>query len=125
MKQRGTDTRPWRYVWTLLVFLGALFLAGCAVHSVKSHAFAQLDRLENEFKRGVSTKADVLAVLGEPDGSGGALFPTSAHWSDVWYYEASHGSVSSVDQNILLVYFRGEVFDGFMWFSNKADVSMR
>jgi len=109
----------------LAMLLGAMFLPGCAVHTVKSQAFSKLDQLETELKRGVSTKADVITLLGEPDGSGGAQFPTASYENDVWYYEASRASLSNMDQNILLVYFREEVFDGFMWFSNNADVDMR
>lgn len=124
-RQQGSGaSRSW-CVRSFALLLGAMLLAGCAVQTVKSQAFSRLDRLETEFKQGVSTKADVLTVLGEPDGSGGAIFPTASYGSDVWYYEASRSSLSGINQNILLVYFRGEVFDGFMWFSNDANLSMR
>lgn len=109
----------------LAMLVGAVFLPGCAVHTVKSQAFSKLDQLEAELKRGVSTKADVITLLGEPDGSGGAQLPSSSHENDVWYYEASRASLSNMNQKILLVYFREEVFDGFMWFSNSADIDMR
>ncbi len=124
MRQQGSGGRRSWCATSFALLLGGILLAGCAVQTVKSQAFSRLDRLEAEFKRGVSTKADVLTVLGEPDGSGGAIFPTASHGSDVWYYEATRSSLSSLNQNILLVYFRGEEFEGFMWFSNDADVSM-
>ncbi len=124
MRQQGSGVRrSWR-VRSIALVLGGMLLAGCAVQTVKTQAFSRIDRLETEFKRGVSTKADVLTVLGEPDGSGGAIFPTASHGSDVWYYEAYRSSLSSLSQKILLVYFKGEEFDGFMWFSNDADVSL-
>ena len=123
-RQGSGASRSW-CVRSFALLLGAMLLAGCAVQTVKTQAFSRLDRLETEFKQGVSTKADVLTVLGEPDGSGGAIFPTASYGSDVWYYEASRSSLSGINMNILLVYFRGEVFDGFMWFSNDADLSMR
>lgn len=125
-RQRYKVTR-WARAKFLAMLVGALFLPGCVVHvhTVKSQAFSKLDQLETELKRGVSTKADVITLLGEPDGSGGAQFPTASYDNDVWYYEASRASLSNMDQNILLVYFREEVFDGFMWFSNNADVDLR
>ena len=124
MRQQGSGaSRSW-CVRSFALLLGGMLLAGCAVQTVKSQAFSRIDRLETEFKRGVSTKADVLTVLGGPDGSGGAVFPTASHGSDVWYYEAYRSSLSSSSQKILLVYFKGEEFDGFMWFSNDADLSM-
>ncbi len=124
MRRQGSGaSRSW-CVRSFALLLGAMLLAGCAVETVKSQAFSRIDRLETEFKRGVSTKADVLTVLGEPDGSGGAIFPTASYGSDVWYYEAYRSSLSGLNQKILLVYFKGEEFDGFMWFSNDADLSM-
>ncbi len=124
MRRQGNGaSRSW-CVRSFALLLGAMLLAGCAVQTVKSQAFSRVDRLETEFKRGVSTKADVLTVLGEPDGSGGAIFPTASYGSDVWYYEAYRSSLSGLNQKILLVYFKGEEFDGFMWFSNDADVSL-
>lgn len=101
-----------------------VMLAGC-VQTVKTQALTKLDQLETGLKRGQSSKSDVLFLLGEPDGSGGAIFPTAAYGSDVWYYEASRSTLSSVRQKILLVYFKGGVFDGFMWFTNDADVSLQ
>ncbi len=125
MRQQGSGAgRSW-CVRSFSLLLGGMLLAGCAVQTVKTQAFSRLDRLETEFRRCVSTKADVLTVLGEPDGSGGAIFPTASYGNDVWYYEASRSSLSDINQKILLVYFKGEVFDGFMWFSNAADLSMR
>jgi outer membrane protein assembly factor BamE (lipoprotein component of BamABCDE complex) len=97
-------------------------LAGCAAETRKSQALSQLDRLEGELQKGVSTKADVLFLLGEPSGSGGAEFPTAQHANDVWYYEASNASMSGVNMNILLIYFKDDAYDGFMWFSNEADI---
>ena len=124
MRRQGSGANRSWCVRSFALLLGAMLLAGCAVQTVKSQAVSRVDRLETEFKRGVSTKADVLTVLGEPDGSGGAMFPTASRASDVWYYEAYRSSLSGLNQKILLVYFKGEEFDGFMWFSNDADLSM-
>ncbi len=97
-------------------------LTGCAAETRKSQALSRLDRIESELKRGVSTKADILFLLGEPSGSGGAMFPTASHANEVWYYEASGASLTSLELKILLIYFNRDTYDGFMWFSNDADL---
>ncbi len=94
MRQQGSGaSRSW-CVRSFALLLGGMLLAGCAVQTVKSQAFSRIDRLETELERGVSTKADVLTMLGEPDGSGGAMFPTASQASDVWYYEANDADLS-------------------------------
>lgn len=103
-------------------FVVGATLTGCAVETRKSQAFSRLDRLESELKRGVATKADVLFLLGEPSGSGEAMLPTASQPNEVWYYEASGASMSSLKLKILLIYFEGDTYGGFMWYSNDADI---
>ena len=124
MRQQGSGGRRSWCATAFALLLGGILLAGCAAQTVKTQAFSRRDQLESELHRGVSLKADVLTLLGEPDGSGGAIFPTASSGNDVWFYEASRASLSGINMNILLVHFRGEVFDGFMWFSNDADLTM-
>lgn len=99
-------------------------LGGCAAETRKSQALSRIDQLESELTRGVSTKADVLFLLGEPSGSGGAMLPTASYANDVWYYEASHASALSgvLNLRILLVYFTDNTYSGFMWFTNEANI---
>ena|SRR5579872_5233769 len=101
-------------------------LSGCAAttQTVKNQAFKQLGSLQSDLERGVSTRADVLRLLGQPDGRGGAAFTSEAGQADVWYYESTDISLMSLDgnQRILIVFFRNDVFDGYMWF--KTDMSI-
>lgn len=63
-----------------------------------------------------------------PSGSGSALFPPDSKPREVWFYQdlevidtknQGHGVVrANMRQQILLVFFEKEVFDGFMWYSN-------
>ncbi|MFQ5444150.1 MAG: hypothetical protein ACE5EK_05985, partial [Nitrospinales bacterium] len=83
-------------------------------------------------KRGISTKSDVQRLLGQPGGSGGSFFPVmpdqEAKPHEVWYYEGiemikAHsmgGGIIRADmrQQILLIFFDKEKFDGFMWYTN-------
>ncbi len=104
---------------------------GAHVESVKKHALAQVHRLETELERGVSTKAEVLRFLGEPDGAGefggfhGVRGPEHAKKgpADAWYYESGKADVGvtvSEDMRVLLVFFDDETYIGFYWFTIKA-----
>jgi hypothetical protein len=112
----------------LLVIVGVGLAAGCAAQTVKSHALSQTDKLETELVRGVSTRADVLSLLGEPDGSGefggwhGVRGPEHAKKgpAEAWYYEASGATIGAgVTERIqvLLVFFFEDSYDGFYWFT--------
>ena len=117
----------------LFALLIGTFAAGCAAQKLTTGAFREVSRLETELRRGVSTKADVERVLGDPNGSGHAVLPRDPRPREVWYYEDTEitGSKSlgyrrelgadlhirDLRQRVLLVFFEKEVFDGFMWYS--------
>lgn len=118
---------------TLLAFAiaGPANGQGAHLETVKKHALAQVHRLETELERGVSTKADVLLFLGEPDGAGefggfhGIRGPEHAKKgpADAWYYESSQATVGlavSEDLRVLLVFFDDETYIGFYWFTIKT-----
>ncbi len=107
-----------------------MLLAGCAPSKFTTGAFTQVNRLESDLQRGTSTKMDVRRVLGAPKGMGNAVFHPDPTPRAVWFYDdlemtdsqSVGGGVLQVwiRQQILLVYFKDEVFDGFMWFSNAG-----
>jgi hypothetical protein len=78
--------------------------------------------LTSTLQRGVSNAADVKAALGEPNGSGGYLFPIVAEPHTIWFYEKMKVDVSGqeldVQQDVLLIFFKKGRFDGFLWFSD-------
>ncbi|OGQ78600.1 MAG: hypothetical protein A3F90_05430 [Deltaproteobacteria bacterium RIFCSPLOWO2_12_FULL_60_19] len=127
MKSKTVTRRFTQQLFVLSALVAGIFAAGCAT-KVTTGAFREVNRLETELKRGVSTKADVERVLGTPNGSGHAILPTDPRPREVWYYEdfevtgtraAGRGVVlMDMRQQILLVFFEKEVFDGFMWSSN-------
>ena len=97
-------------------------VAGC-VQTVKTQVSRELTRVETDLKRGVSTRADVLTLLGQPDGRGGATFVTVSWQADIWYYESTSISLTGFgNQKILAVFFKGNLFNGYFWFSNDLDV---
>lgn len=117
--------------WGLFLALTALYIVGgCAPTKVTSGAFVHVNRVGIDFQRGVSTKMDVQRILGAPTGFGNAIFPTDPNPREVWYYDdievtdiksEGEGVVrANVRQQILLIFFKREVFDGYMWFSNAG-----
>jgi outer membrane protein assembly factor BamE (lipoprotein component of BamABCDE complex) len=106
-------------------------LAGCATGAT-SGVFVPVDRIEQELRRGVSTKIDVQRVLGTPKGYGAMVFPQDRRELEVWYYEdialtqvhaAGEGRMSGdVRQQVLLVTFDKSTFDGFIWFTNAGQI---
>jgi hypothetical protein len=101
---------------------------GCGPTALTTGAFTEVNRLESNLKRGVSTKSDVQHVLGAPSGSGSSIFPTDPMPREVWFYqdvelmdakaEGKEIIRFNMRQQILLVFFKEEIFDGFMWYSN-------
>ena len=113
----------------LSVLFASAPVAGCAT-KVTTGAFTQVGRLEGELQRGISTKMDVRRLLGAPKGTGGSALPPDSRPREVWFYQdievtdiRSEGKGilrMNQRQQVLLVFFEKEVFDGFMWFSNAA-----
>lgn len=119
------------------VLLASLTVLAAAGHAqervVTTGGFRNLDRIETDLRRGLSTREDVRRLLGEPNGTGGALFPTATHANDVWAYENIEAkSVTAVQGpqptlqmhnrwQLLLIFFDGNLFDGFLWFTSAAE----
>ncbi len=121
----GTDTGPEKFVHPFhllrrwMAVLGLLVLAaGCAVPLISIGEQTQtqnLDRLVSER----STAADVSAALGEPRGYGRARYTKDQPLRNVWFYEFMQIKGDQVGVKILLVFFRGDRYDGYLWFSAK------
>ncbi|HBB17651.1 MAG TPA: hypothetical protein DCZ97_11890 [Syntrophus sp. (in: bacteria)] len=117
-------------VFVLLWALILMLLIGCAPKRMTTGAFKQLTRIDEQFKRGVSTKEDVKRILGSPRGGGSAILPPDRRLREVWFYEdievlnvtSPKPGIMRMDvrQQILLVFFEEGVFDGYMWFSNAV-----
>ena len=101
--------------------------------------FPDVSQLETTLQRGISTKADVLAHLGEPSGPGSFHLPfeftadgqSTAHASgEVLFYQdmevegmrsVGNGVIAmQMRQRILLVFLKEGYFNGFMWYSNAG-----
>jgi len=125
----GIDVR--RYATAacrVALLVGALAVAGCGgpVRFEMGHAYDP-GLIEQSLKIGVSTRADVKRVLGEPYGEGRALMPFHESDRTVWTYYFDQGSLDPSSWKIqdqrryLFVFLDGERFDGYMWFSSRLD----
>jgi hypothetical protein len=120
----------------VLVLILALWAGSAAAQAaVGTGAFPNARAIESQLKRGVSTKSDVQRVLGVPGGAGGALLPGFGDQSQslasyqIWYYEDIEVTdfkseerllTMKMRQQILAVFFKGEVFHGYFWTSNSG-----
>jgi len=103
--------------------------------AVGTGAFPKVGEIEKQLKRGVSTKTDVQRVLGVPNGAGGALLPGFGDRREqldayqLWFYQDVEITDANAErdlmkmnmrQQILAVFFKGEVFHGYFWTSNDG-----
>jgi len=121
-------------LFVLSALIASTLAAGCASTRVTTGAFPEVNRLETELKRGVSTKADAQKLLGLPAGTGSAVLPTDPKPREVWSYpdiEATAalprpdrrgiGRFIFVRHQLLLLFFDRETFDGYLWYSNVQE----
>ncbi len=103
--------------------LALVLWAGAAA----AQTFPDLTAIDTKLTRGESKKADVLLVVGEPQGTGGAMIPTDGMAKEVWYYENLRVKFLQLKgrQQVLLVFFRGEVYDGYLWFDVHQDMHFK
>ena len=102
---------------TVIVILALLLLCtGCA--KVKFGRMPDTGLLRSGLTQHVSTKADVLRVLGPPRGYGMARLADLEKQSVLWFYEFMESDGLEVDLKMLLVFFVGEKYGGHLWFSS-------
>jgi hypothetical protein len=126
--------QQWHVGFGVVFILLVGFLAiGCPT-KVTTGAFVEVSRLEGELRRGVSTKMDVQRVLGAPNGYGSAIFPDEPTPVELWYYEDLEATDIKIEgrlmhmnmrQQILIIFFKKGVFDGFLWTSNAEKTKAR
>jgi len=105
-------------------------------------AFPDTGVIEKQLQRGASRKSDVQRALGVPNGTGQSDWlrppgmPPAAHGEgprEIWFYDdiritdmksGDGPATMKVRQQILLVFFKGEIFDGYLWTSNALAPSV-
>jgi hypothetical protein len=99
--------------------LALLSPVGCA--TLEFGTRLNVDRLDG-LTRGVSTKADVLLLLGEPRGSGGAHVSPESKAEVIWLYEFMRMEGKEASLEILLVFFDEDRYDGHLWFRSVEEI---
>ena len=108
------------YAAWLIVCLALAGLQGCATR-MEMGAPPRLDRLA-QLTPQVSTRNDVLLTLGEPRGYGGAQLDPGFSPQRVWLYEYNVSEGKNIQITMLLVFFSGDAYDGYMWFADAVNL---
>jgi hypothetical protein len=127
MKTRADTFSPLPIFFLLfLLFAGCAGQTGAPAAPVEAFttrtAAIDFQLLQSELRRGVSTKEDVLRSFGPPSGTGGLHMPAPYGAQNAWFYEKidimTQGQAIDVHQDVLLIFFKGEILDGWFWFSD-------
>lgn len=103
-------------VWLLV----ALAMLTSACYAARAGFRPPVERLP-ELRPGISSKADVEALLGTPLGSGAARFTVEMTRRQIWVYGyLDYGGKSmGMEHGQLLVFFDGDHYDGHVWIAGK------
>lgn len=108
-----------------MYFLSSFFLLfvllamwGCGGPVIKFGRLPDTTRLETSLQPEISTRDDVLEVLGEPRNSGGAMLPLHDSPRDMWVYYYEEGTMTDDRRIFLFVFFKKDLYDGYLWFSS-------
>jgi len=107
-----------------LAVLALCLAASTGCGTIESGKMPDVSAFHGRLTARKSTKADVLKVLGSPRGFGKVTTGKGQAPHVIWEYDyvATHTATNRVDLNMLLVFFDGEVMDGYLWFESKETV---
>lgn len=94
-----------------------LVTSGCSP-VVRFGRMPDTSKLETSLDPAISTRADVLRVLGVPRNSGGAMFPNHDSPRDMWVYYYEEGTTTDDRRIFLFVFFNDNRYEGYLWFSS-------
>jgi hypothetical protein len=100
---------------TILFITFMIALTGCVTADMGK--VPRTDKLP-ELIVGVTTDKQIKSILGNPSGKGMSQMPGYSDRRTVWSYHHSIASNSSSDSNTLLVFIKGNLYDGYLWSSS-------
>ena len=108
----------WLPCLVVLLLVGS---AGCG--NVRFYVSRQIDlgAIESQLRMKESTRKDVLAVLGPPEGKGREMLPMTRVPRTMWSYYYEEGTLQDARRTFLFVYFDGDLFDGYFWVSSLPE----
>lgn len=106
--------------WLVSSFFVFMLLTvwGCGSPIIKFGRMPETSKLETSLQPEISTRADVLKVLGVPRNSGGAMLPAHDSPRDLWVYYLEEGTFTDDRRIFLFVFFKDDRYDGYIWFSS-------
>ncbi len=116
---------------TLIIVLFTIL--GCASNQMTRH----IEEVDDLLTLGTSTKSDVIEIYGKPNGTQGeAFFPPSFRHQEIWYWQeqpktsnvridyAKNVAYADIQMRILLIFFRGDLYDGFLYWGADYEAGM-
>lgn len=104
----------------LTACLALVGLQGCATR-LEIGSPPRVERLAQLTPR-ISTKNDVLLILGEPRGHGAARLDPTFNQQRVWLYEHTVAEGADIKLTMLLIFFADDIYDGYMWFADSTNL---
>jgi hypothetical protein len=105
-----------RLMSRLIACLAAVSLSAC---TLKYGRIPDTASLSSSLRQNISTKADVLKVLGTPRGYGRADLGPPSEPQVLWFYEYLEASRKEFRLTMLVVFFHKELYTGHLWFSSQ------
>ena len=97
--------------------LASMLLTGCAI-KMRVGAEPDIEALDRDLTRGVSTRGDVMAALGGSYGEGRALMPFHDEPRVMLTYYYEEGTLEDDRRLFLFVFLHEGKYDGHIWFSS-------
>ncbi len=114
--KRGNWTGKIATLLCLLILI--LPAAGCVGVRHTTGIPPDTSALETTIRPGISTRADVVSTLGEPDGKGKAALYGEDTPRTIWSYFYEEGNLRESRRIYLFVFFNKDCYDGYLWFSS-------
>jgi hypothetical protein len=111
----------------VLLFIVSSVFWGCTSARTISGVIQHTEAIDSKLRVGVSTMAEVRAILGDPNGYGGARLPPDPRPHEIWFYHliktnavraAGDSVLMDVQMEMLQVFFLEGIYDGHMWFKD-------
>ena len=101
-----------------ILLMTILGLSGCADLRLRMGTETQPQNIETVLRFNESTQSDVRQLFGAPDGVGAYVSPINGEYSTVWSYYFAEGTMKTMDDIYLFIYFDNDIYEGYLWLEN-------
>jgi len=109
--------QPGTFVLAVMLLI-LLILPGCINIQLRMGTETQPQNIETVLHFNKSTQNEVKSAFGPPDGVGAYVSPITGKYSTVWSYYFAQGTLDTMDDTFLYIYFDDDVYEGYLWFEN-------